>query len=100
MNSIPTLMQTTAEFLVEKHNDLPVIKNSLTFMTIKESINGCHFWSNFEIASFEFYQSKLYEDYMETLEKAGGFYYERWGDAPVHSVAASFLLEQSRNTFL
>lgn len=27
------------------------------------------------------------------LDEDGGFYYERWGDAPVHSLAAAMLLK-------
>jgi hypothetical protein len=31
-------------------------------------------------------------DYFDYLDKAGGFFYERWGDAPVHSIAAALFL--------
>ncbi len=47
----------------------------------------CHFWSNFEIADLNFWRSQAYEDYFNHLDRAGGFFYERWGDAPVHSIA-------------
>ncbi|KAJ2232265.1 alpha 1,2-mannosyltransferase 2.4.1, partial [Coemansia sp. RSA 475] len=30
------------------------------------------------------------------LDRAGGFFYERWGDAPVHSMAASILLRKEQ----
>ncbi|KAJ7792881.1 glycosyltransferase family 15 protein [Mycena olivaceomarginata] len=36
-----------------------------------ETYNGFHFWSNFEIG-----------DPRPHLDSKGGFYYERWGDAP------------------
>jgi alpha 1,2-mannosyltransferase len=35
-------------------------------------------WSNFEIGDLNFWRSKPYMDYFEHLDKAGGFYYERW----------------------
>ena len=35
----------------------------------------------------EFFRSAAYRAYFSTLDKAGGFYTERWGDAPVHSLA-------------
>lgn len=54
--------------------------------------NMCHFWSNFEIADMDFYRSPLYRDFFRFLDEDGGFYYERWGDAPVHSLAAAMLL--------
>ncbi len=30
--------------------------------------------------------------YFEHLDRVGGFFYERWGDAPVHSLAAAMFL--------
>ena len=53
----------------------------------------CHFWSNFEIASLDFFRSDAYRDFVDALDRKGGFYTERWGDAPVHSLAAAMLLE-------
>lgn len=53
----------------------------------------CHFWSNFEIADMDFYRSDAYRDYFAHLDKLGGFHWERWGDAPVHSLAAAMFLE-------
>ncbi|KAF3942496.1 hypothetical protein ABW19_dt0205891 [Dactylella cylindrospora] len=54
--------------------------------------NACHFWSNFEIASLNFWRSEPYRKYFEHLDRAGGFFYERWGDAPIHSMAAALFL--------
>ncbi|EEB07956.1 mannosyltransferase complex subunit [Schizosaccharomyces japonicus yFS275] len=61
-----------------------------------QQYNMCHFWSNFEIARVDFFQSQAYMDYINTLEEAGGFWAERWGDAPVHSLAAGLLLSKSQ----
>lgn len=98
MASIPTLMNVTAKFILDFYDQI-ALKNNLTFMYENGKYNGCHFWSNFEIASFDFFRSKLYNDYVDALEKTGGFYYERWGDAPVHSIAASILLDKSEIHF-
>ena len=57
------------------------------------------FWSNFEIADMRFFRSKLYSDYFDYLDQSGGFFYERWGDAPVHSIAAAFFLPRSQVHF-
>jgi len=54
--------------------------------------NHCHFWSNFEIADFAFFRSKEYRDFFDYLDQLGGFYFERWGDSPVHSLAAALFL--------
>jgi alpha 1,2-mannosyltransferase len=43
----------------------------------------CHYWSNFEIADLRWFRSPEYIAYFDYLDKVGGFYYERWGDAPV-----------------
>jgi hypothetical protein len=54
---------------------------------------GGHFWSNFELADFRFFRGKEYTAYFDHLDHAGGFFYERWGDAPVHSLAVGLLLQ-------
>lgn len=55
--------------------------------------NMCHFWSNFEIADMNFFRSEAYRNLVRYLDEDGGFYYERWGDAPVHTLAAAILLK-------
>ena len=57
-----------------------------------ESYNMCHFWSNFEIARLDWFRSKEYEDFFQMMDRSGGFWNERWGDAPIHSLAAGALL--------
>lgn len=57
-----------------------------------ETYNRCHFWSNFEIGNLNLWRSEAYRAYFDYLDKAGGFFYERWGDAPVHSIAAALFL--------
>ncbi|KAK4131554.1 glycosyltransferase family 15 protein [Trichocladium antarcticum] len=57
-----------------------------------ESYNMCHFWSNFEIARLDFFRSKAYTDFFRMMDRSGGFWMERWGDAPIHSLAAGALL--------
>lgn len=60
-----------------------------------EQYNFCHFWSNFEIARVDVWNNELYNAYFDYLEQAGGFYKERWGDAPVHSLAIGMFLSLS-----
>ncbi|GAA5829620.1 hypothetical protein JCM11251_000225 [Rhodosporidiobolus azoricus] len=57
--------------------------------------NLCHFWSNYETASLNLWRSKAYQDYFDFLDKKGGFFYERWGDAPVHSFGAALFQPKS-----
>ncbi|KAI2635339.1 glycolipid 2-alpha-mannosyltransferase [Xylaria nigripes] len=53
----------------------------------------CHYWSNFEIADLDFFRSRAYQEYFDYLDKKGGFYNERWGDAAVHSLAVAMLAD-------
>jgi alpha 1,2-mannosyltransferase len=64
-----------------------------------ESYNGCHFWTNFEIASLDLWRSNDYLKLFNYLDQSGGFFYERWGDAPVHSIAASLMLSKDEFHF-
>jgi len=88
IETIPTLWETTKQF-VRENPTLVAKDNAFEFLTddSKRGWNGkynlCHFWSNFEIASLEIWRSETYLKYFDYLDKAGGFYYERWGDAPV-----------------
>lgn len=59
-----------------------------------ESYNHCHFWSNFEIADFSVFRNPHYQAFFNYLDKTGGFFYERWGDAPVHSLAVLWFLSK------
>ncbi|GAA93410.1 hypothetical protein E5Q_00051 [Mixia osmundae IAM 14324] len=100
--TIPTLWTTTQDFFRE-HPDYLAPDNSAHFIVdtasksiLEQDYNNCHFWSNFEIADARFYRSKEYSDYFDYLDKTGNFFYERWGDAPVHSIAAALLLPKQR----
>ncbi|KIJ54006.1 glycosyltransferase family 15 protein, partial [Sphaerobolus stellatus SS14] len=98
--TIPTLWNATKEFMA-LHPEHLAKDNALGFLAhgpgpIGESYNNCQFWSNFEIGDLNFYRSKAYMDFFEHLDKAGGFYYERWSDAPVHTIAASLMASKDQ----
>lgn len=57
-----------------------------------EEYNLCHFWSNFEIARIDTFDNEIYNSFFQYLESSGGFWKERWGDAPVHSFGLSLVL--------
>ncbi|CCD23450.1 alpha-1,2-mannosyltransferase KTR1 NDAI_0B04160 [Naumovozyma dairenensis CBS 421] len=96
MDTIPTLWDTTKEFM-KRHPEHVHKNNMMNFVSDDngESYNSCHFWSNFEIASLDFWRGPAYTEYFDYLDKAGGFFYERWGDAPVHSIAAALFLDRN-----
>ncbi|KAF9336279.1 alpha 1,2-mannosyltransferase 2.4.1 [Podila minutissima] len=75
--------------------------NSLEFISDDdgETYNMCHFWSNFEIVDARWMRGEAYTAFFNHLDRSGGFFYERWGDAPVHSIAAALLLPRSEIHF-
>lgn len=98
--TIPTLWEETHKYM-DAHPDVVAKDNAMRFLSNDQgkTYNLCHFWSNFEVANLNFWRSKAYRDYFEHLDKAGGFFYERWGDAPVHSIAASLFLSKDKIHF-
>ncbi|KAI9499717.1 nucleotide-diphospho-sugar transferase [Zychaea mexicana] len=103
--TVPSLWQTVKDFErdrpeVVKH--WPIKEDSLyRFITDDDggSYNLCHFWTNFEIASLSLWRSNDYLKFFNYLDQSGGFFYERWGDAPVHSIAASMMLRKDEFHF-
>jgi alpha 1,2-mannosyltransferase len=100
VETIPTLWDATKNFT--KHYPQHIAKdNSMKFLSDDggETYNHCHFWSNFEIGNLNWLRSDAYIDFFTSLDKAGGFFYERWGDAPVHSIAAGLMLNKDEIHF-
>ncbi|TIA87449.1 hypothetical protein E3P99_03175 [Wallemia hederae] len=88
--SITTLWETVKGFIRDHPEHIPK-ENAMKFISDDggKTYNRCHFWSNFEIANLNLWRSPAYRAFFDYLDKSGGFYYERWGDAPVHSIAAA-----------
>ncbi|KAJ9104391.1 hypothetical protein QFC20_004527 [Naganishia adeliensis] len=97
IETIPTLWDTVKEFIKENPQYIPE-DNAMQFLSDDggESYNRCHFWSNFEIGDLNFWRGEAYTKFFEHLDKAGGFYYERWGDAPVHSIGAALFAPKDK----
>jgi len=97
MKTIPHLWESTIKF-AQAYPQLIAPNNLANFITDDEgrTYNGCHFWSNFEIADSELWRGEAYSRYFEFLDRVGGFFYERWGDAPVHSIAASLFIPKEQ----
>lgn len=105
--SVKTLLPETIEFLNKKDNYKYVHPNG-AFQWATESkqnpihneiaggYSTCHFWSNFEIADMDFFRGEAYSNWFEHLDQTGKFYYERWGDAPVHSLGLALFADKSK----
>ncbi|KAG9048689.1 alpha 1,2-mannosyltransferase 2.4.1 [Tulasnella sp. UAMH 9824] len=98
--TIETLWDTVKEF-IKAHPEYIPEDNALKFLSDDggQTYNRCHFWSNFEIGDLNFWRSEAYMKFFEHLDAAGGFYYERWGDAPVHSIGAALFAKKDQIHF-
>ncbi|KAJ1921504.1 alpha-1,2-mannosyltransferase ktr1 [Mycoemilia scoparia] len=94
--TVKTLWKTTREWIKDNIDLLPEKSFASLILNEKNEYNMCHFWSNFEIVDLSLYRSPAYESYFQHLDRAGGFFYERWGDAPIHSIAAALFLTKDQ----
>lgn len=98
--TIETLWSHVRNFIVD-HPEYLSKDHSMQYLSndLGRSYNLCHFWSNFEIADLDFWRGEAYTKFFEYLDAQGGFYYERWGDAPVHSIGASLFARKDQLHF-
>ncbi|KAF9246500.1 glycosyltransferase family 15 protein [Melanogaster broomeanus] len=98
--TIPTLWDNVKAF-INSNPELVPPGNAMAFLSDDggESYNRCHFWSNFEIADMDFWRGEAYSKFFDHLDEQGGFYYERWGDAPVHSIGAALFARKDQIHF-
>ncbi|KAI9790112.1 MAG: hypothetical protein M1835_001207 [Candelina submexicana] len=80
INTFPHLIHPEADldWLLDPHNN--------------GDYNNCQFFSNFEVGSLEFFRGEANEKYFEWLDRGGGFFYERFGDAPIHTLSVAMFL--------
>ncbi|OLL25879.1 Alpha-1,2 mannosyltransferase KTR1 [Neolecta irregularis DAH-3] len=90
--SFPSLWKTTKEFMSLRPELLHPDRNLDWLLDEDGEYNSCQYFSNFEIANLNFFRGDKYNAYFDYLDKKGGFFYERLGDAPVHTLALSLLL--------
>ena len=61
---------------------------------VKLSRDMCIFYNNFEVASFSLFRNSTYLSYFDYLDRKGGIYYERWGDAPIRTYYIAWMLDR------
>ncbi|KAJ7111242.1 glycosyltransferase family 15 protein [Mycena epipterygia] len=97
--TIRSLWPTVNEFM-KANPELIVADNAMDMLyDAKGNYNLCHFWSNFEIADLDLWRSEAYMKFFENLDSTGGFYYQRWGDAPVHTFGAALFARKDQIHF-
>lgn len=98
--SFPSLWPRTDAFIrASPHLLHPKADLSWLIDTNSSSYNNCQFFSNFEIGSLSYWRSSQHQAYFDYLDKAGGFYYERWGDAPVHTLSIAMFMPKEEIWF-
>jgi alpha 1,2-mannosyltransferase len=85
IGTVPGLWKTIKKFVAlsvrKGKNYFPhrVDETIFNFVTADdgESYNGCHFWTNFEIARLDLWHTEAYQAMFNFLDRSGGFFYER-----------------------
>ena len=66
--------------------------------------NHYSLYNNFELSRVDMWRSREYEELFHSLDRAGGIFLHRWGDAPIRTLALFALTETfqnfSRTTFV
>src|SRR6218665_2187939 len=69
------------------------IRNTTTNTTFFEQLQKYSmFYNNFEISRLSLWFSADYQNYIQYIDGLGGIYYNRWGDAPIKSLAVSMFV--------
>lgn len=56
--------------------------------------SSCRFFPSFEIGNLDFFRSEAYTKWAEMLESTGKFFYDAWGEGPVHSIALGLFADK------
>lgn len=98
--TIPSLFKSLVKSLKKLNMmDLLTSENNYSQFVLdsnKYDYNLCHFWTNFEIGNLNVFRSEEYNALFKELDAYNGFYYERWGDAPIRTLILSLILEHPR----
>ena len=57
---------------------------------------GYLYYNNFEISSTKMWLSDKYKLYIDYIDRLGGIFYNRWGDAPLHGIAVSMFVPKNQ----
>ncbi|KAL0093490.1 glycosyltransferase family 15 protein [Phycomyces blakesleeanus] len=101
-NTIPNLWKAIGYFSHFYQNLVVPFNQSimpwLVYPTTGE-YNFCHIWNTFEIVDLSFLRSNEYKMFFEYMDRTGGFFYERWGDAAFRTMAAALFLKREELHF-
>ncbi|KAF9066878.1 nucleotide-diphospho-sugar transferase [Rhodocollybia butyracea] len=122
----PSLATNVSEFLFNYYNSHSspsdiVARDSSSFPAVPTDVNHGFVWegeegiekalrgeagseewtkmcmyNNFEISHRSLWESEIYTSFFQHLDQQGGFFYERWGDSPIHSFGVAMALRKDQ----
>ncbi|XP_013382411.1 glycolipid 2-alpha-mannosyltransferase-like [Lingula anatina] len=81
---------------------------NVTYYLFNQSIEPKHyyhwpkldiFWNNFEISNVNFWRRPDVWQFIDYIDRQGGIYYDRWGDAPIKTDAVTIFLDKNQTYF-
>jgi Glycolipid 2-alpha-mannosyltransferase len=57
---------------------------------------GLMYYTNFEIGKFTFFRGEEYKNFFDKIDKSGGIYIHRWGDAPIKYIGVNLFANKSK----
>ena len=94
LHTVPTLWKTMVTYA--ENNGLVENLKQWGVQPGQTMPKVCHYWNNFEITRLDFFRSDAYQKLFNFLDASGGFFYERWGDAPVRTFALMLLSDPKK----
>ncbi|KAF1982889.1 glycosyltransferase family 15 protein [Aulographum hederae CBS 113979] len=94
--SFPSLWSRTRKFIA-RHPELLHSEADFSWLLdphANSEYNNCQFFSNFEVGDLRFFRGEKHRKYFEWLDQSGGFFYERYGDAPVHTLSLAMFAKR------
>jgi alpha 1,2-mannosyltransferase len=95
MDTIPSLWATAEAYALSKDRKAKVREQWDVTIPGHVLEVGCHYWNNMEITRLDWFRGPVYQDFFKHLDASGGFFYERWGDAPIRSLAMLLLADKT-----
>lgn len=94
---LPRMLWTSCPMMAVKPTTDAIVSPIRSFWTVRS--DDYLVWSNFEIGDLDLWRGEGYSKFFDFLDEKGGFYYERWGDAPVHSIGAALFAKKDQIHF-
>ena len=58
--------------------------------------NAARYFNNFEVSDLRVWLSPQYRDYFNFVDRLGGIYYQKWGDAAIKTIAVTLFIPRDR----